>query len=123
MGIPSTVENLNVAHPTLGKPSSIEAAGSKGSGLSGIFPIKVEGILTFIGEIHQLRDRTLHAIGHLMLPNSGQDFRIAKLLILVLIEGAQSVELSSAICRGDAARIVQIQNGISLTAQQDALMI
>ena len=90
--------------------------------LSGIFPIKVEGILTFIGEIHQL-DRTLHAIGHLMLPNSGQDFRIAKLLILVLIEGAQSVELSSAICRGDAARIVQIQNGISLTAQQDALMI
>lgn len=75
------------------------------------------------GAIHQLRDRTLHAIGHLMLPNSGQDFRIAKLLILVLIEGAQSVELSSAICRGDAARIVQIQNGISLTAQQDALMI
>ncbi len=58
-----------------------------------------------------------------MLPDTSEDFGVGKALVLLLVELGERVKLLATISTRDARRITQIEHGIALAAQQDALMI
>ena len=52
MGVPSTVENLDISDTSFGEAPGVQAAGSEGACFSRFFSVEFKGLITFRGEIH-----------------------------------------------------------------------
>ena len=76
MVIPALVEELYESHPALSEASGQEAVVGE-TGLAWFRAIHLVHILGLARDIHQLRHRGLHAVGHLILTDPGLDLRIA----------------------------------------------
>ena len=86
-------------------------------------PYKLKCLLRLLRKIHQLGHRRLHAIGHFVLLDSRQNFRVGEPIVLLLVDRRQGIQLCATIVRGHTRRIAQVQHRIALAAQQHALMI
>ena len=62
--IPASVEELDETNIPFGKSARHQAMIGKRTRLTGIFPVKIEGGLGFMGQVGQLRYGALHALSH-----------------------------------------------------------
>ena len=122
MSIPASVEDLDIANTTFGEAAGIETTSRESSGSAGIFAVKFEGLLIFLAVIHQFWNGTLHPVGHFMLFDPGQNFRISKLFVLRFVQCGQGIELSTTILPGNILWIGQVQHWVSNAAKEDALV-
>ena len=122
VGVPSPVKNLDISHAAFSEASGVKATGSERACLSCLFPIELEGLVTFRGQIHQFRNGGLHPKGHFVLLDTGQCLRVKRLFMLAAVEGGQGIKLSSTVFSGCPLWVAQIENGISFAPQKNALM-
>ena len=92
MLVPLPDEDLGEANAALSEPSREQAVGGEGSGLLDLGAIHLEGGLALAGDVCELRNRGLHAVGHLVLRDPGLDLRVADSGETLPIQTAKLVE-------------------------------
>src|SRR5210317_783788 len=102
MGVPATMEDLNITNAAFGETAGVEATSGKGPCLPCFLAVEFESRFLFVGEIHQLGDRSLHTVGHLMLFDTRENLGVPKSIVLTLVESSEGVELGPAIGSGNA---------------------
>ena len=120
MLVPPTVQDLHDSHATLDQPPCQQGAGGKRARSLDLGPVPLERGLRLAGQIDQLGNAGLHPKSHLVLGNPRLDFVIAELSETPGIQFRQCVEHQPAIAPFDAVRILQVQDGIALGADQSA---
>ena len=120
--IPASVIELDEAHAALGQPTRQQAVGGVRPGFPRVGSIELESMLWLARQIHQGRDRGLHAIGHLVLGDPRGDLRIAKRFGAQAVDFLHGVEDVPAIAPVDSRRISQVEHGIAPGAEPDALI-
>ena len=76
----------------------------------------------FLGHVHQVRHRCLHAEGHFILADAGGDFRVADLGLLLLVELLDGVQDLAAAGDGVAGRVGKEQHRVAAGAELHALI-
>ena len=117
MGVPVSVEELDKSHAALDEATGLEALARE---LAGAVLLESESVL--LREIDEIGDGGLHAEGHLVLLDAGEDLGIADLLEVLPVERFDAVEGAAAFLFRDSFRTVEKEHGISLAPQLHALM-
>ena len=73
----------------------------------------------FTSQIGKCRHARLHAEGHLVGSDAGDDFGISKPRMLLLIHPPQQIELMAALSGGDTGRIVESEHRWPALAQRN----
>ena len=89
---------------------------------TGVFAIEFECALRFIREIHELRNRCLHAVRHFISPDPGQDFGITDRCLLNLVQLCDAIEHAPAIRRAGLGGVSKVKHRIAHRPELDALM-
>src|SRR5687768_2053535 len=109
--VPSGVVKLYEADVALGKASGEKAIRGKCAGLSSLFPVKLEDGRRFVRNVQDLRDGSLHAVGHLVLGHTSVDLGITQVLVLQGVKFGQAIQHFAPILAGDAVGILEKENG------------
>ena len=120
VAVPVGVVKLHEAGATLDETAGEEAVRGEG-GFVGFDAVAVEGALGFTGEIHELGGAGLHAVGHLVGVEAGQDFGVAGLLEAGAVEGADGVVEATLAFAGNAFGAAEVEDGVALSSEGNAL--
>ena len=122
MLVPAPVEELHESHVPLGEPARQDAVRGVRARLSRIRTVALEHMVRLLGQIHQFRNRGLHAIGHFVLGDARLDLRIPELLRPHAVDLRHRVEHAASRGRIDSLRVRQIQHRVAARAKLDALV-
>ncbi len=121
VGIPVGVVELDEAGAAFDEAAGEKTVPGEGRLLAGA-TVEVEGGVGFVGEIHEFRRTGLHAIGHLVGADAGEDLGIPGGGLVPEVEIAEGVE-GAALARGvDSLGVGEVEDGIALIAEGNALM-
>ena len=123
MLIPALVIELDEAHVALGEAPGQQAVGGVGPRLARLLTVELEDAVGLGLQVHRVRHRRLHAIGHLVLGDARVDLGIHDLRVLALLERPQRVEHPPAAGPIDAGGIVQEEHRILAAAELHALVL
>src|SRR5262249_5402034 len=115
------VVKLDKADPLLYQPARQQAIVGKARG-AGLGAVHIEHLARFAGYVHDLRHGCLHAERQLGLGDARARLVVAELAGLNLVPAAQGVEAERAHGAVHAARIGDVQDGISLRPTLHALV-
>ena len=96
MLIPATVEELEEAHALFGHAPCEQAVPGKASGLFHGRAIEILHVLGLLGNIHEVRDLSLHPEGHLILFNPGLGLGVGEFLESPVVELLETVKQLAA---------------------------
>ena len=83
--------------------------------------VELHGRVGLGRHVHQLRRAGLHAVGHLVGVESGEDLRVADRVEPRLVELGDGVVESALALAGEAFRAVQVEDRIALATERHAL--
>ena len=123
MSIPTPMKNLYVTNTSLGQATGIQATGCETAGLTGFLAIKFKGGLGFLRQVHQLGNGSLHPVGHFMLSETSQHLGITKALVVLAVKYGEGVKLGPTIFTRNTFGIAEVEYGVALASQKNALVI
>ena len=85
MQVPAHVKELDETYVSFGESSSEEAVRCVGARFFDIGTVHVQHVLRFIGDIEEFRHAGLHAEGHFVLADSGLDFWVDELGVMLSV--------------------------------------
>ena len=74
-------------------------------------------MLRFLREVEQIRHARLHAEGHLVLRDTGLDFRVAQDAVALVVKSGQFVELFAADFTRDTFGILEVEDAFAFIAE------
>ena len=123
MLVPAAVVELHKPNVALGEAAGHEAVVGVGARGLHIGSIHVERLLGFVREIGEFRHGGLHAVGHFVLGNAGDDLGVHALVGLLVVLTGELVEHAAAVGAVDAIRILEEKNRLAAAAEVDALVL
>ena len=117
MLVPTRVHHLHKACAAFNKPACHQAIVRECPALFHLRTVKVQHAFGFAGNIRQLRHACLHSVGHLVLRDARENFRVAEFRVAHLVELRKVIEHSTPRAGCDAGRIFQIQNRRTATTK------
>ena len=123
MLVPALVVELDEAHAALGQPPREQAVGGEGAGLAGVRAVQVDDRVRLAREVHDLRDRRLHPVGHLVLRDARVDLGVHDPRLLPLLERAQRVEHAPPAGAVEPGGIGEVEHRVLPAAELHALVL
>ena len=119
--IPPAVEKLDKPDAAFNEAASQKAVVGKGR-LARLGAVHLMDRFRFLADVHGFGHRHLHAEGHFVLGDPGEDFRVAHFLVLQLVKGTQRVDGVLSNVTADARRVRDVEDRVALGAQLYALV-
>ena len=123
MLIPAAMVKLHETHIALQQAPRQQTVRRVTPRLACVWSVKIEGALRLLRKIQQIRHRSLHAEGHLVLRDARFDLGIAEFVQVHAIQLAGRVEHFAARARVDPLRIVQVEHRIAAGPEAHTLVI
>ena len=102
MLIPPCVHELDKTGSSFDEATGEEAIPGEAAGFVDLWAVEIEDGFGLAGDVRQLRDGSLHAIGHLVLCDAGLNLGVADLRVFFLIQGGDAIEHVSSLGGVDA---------------------
>src|SRR6187455_1027275 len=111
--VPAAVHELDEADAALRHLAGQQAVAGKAAVDAVLLDaVELERLLRFAGQVGQLGDAGLHAVGHFVLGDAGGDFRVAEGLLGQGVELADAIEHLAAGRAVDAGRVGEVQHRV-----------
>ena len=122
--VPAAVHELDEADAALGHATGQQAVSSEAAIVPVIVDtVHVKDVFRLLGEVGQLRHRSLHAEGHLILGDARVDLRIGEGLCRQFVQLFHTVEHAPATPRVDAGRIREVEHRVAAGMEADTLVL
>ena len=118
--VPAHVIELHEADVALGEAAGHEAVVCVGSTLLDFGAVHVEDGFWLVGNVGELGDRGLHAVGEFVLLNAGVDFGVGEFGELLFVELGEVIEHFTSGLGGVTGGIGEVENGVSDGHEFDA---
>ena len=122
MLIPATVIELDKSDAALGQPPRQQAVRGIRPRLFGVRAVQLKNMLRLLGQVHQFRNRGLHAVSHLILGHARIDLRVAILFRQDAIELGNAVQHAPARAGRDSRRVRKIEHRIPTRKELHSLV-
>ena len=91
MVIPAPIKELDEPDSLFSKPTGKQAIVAQ-AGSSDLRSVCIEGRLGFLGNIHHLRNRSLHPVSQFILGDPGEGLRVSELLGRPMVQVLKRIE-------------------------------
>ena len=120
--VPVGVVELDEADTAFDESAGEEAVAGE-AGFFGVFDaVEVEGGLGFVTGVHQFGGTGLHAVGHFIGVDAGGDFVVAGFDEVFQVQFANGVDDLALLGGGDLGGGGEVDDGVALVAEGDALV-
>ena len=121
VGIPTGMIDLDEADTSLGETTGQENIGGE-AGFAGLGSVEVEGLLGFLGKVHQFRCTGLHPVSHFIGFDPCGDLWVPHGLGTFLVEFFEKIEGLTLGFLVDALGVGNMEDGVSAFPEGDTLV-
>ena len=119
--VPITMVKLDETDAAFGEAAGEEAVRGEGA-IAGGAAVFLKDAHWLSGNVHEFGDAGLHLVSHLVLGDAGGDFRIVHDVIVMGVDGIDGANEVALLRTAEAGRALEVENGIALPAELDALV-